>query len=112
MKLNVYSIFDSAAMAYTTPFFMPMDGMAIRAFQANVNAGKENNISQFPDQFTLFHVGEFDDFTGMFLSSTPVSLGNGKQFVESSALSTLDTKELKAVVLEALRSYHYETGDL
>ena len=63
MKLNVYSIHDSAAKAFTQPFFMHNDGLAIRAFQGNVNSKEGNNISDHPDQFTLYKIGEFDDVT-------------------------------------------------
>lgn len=64
MKLKVYSIFDTAAQAFTQPFFMHNDGLAIRAFQDNVNAKEPNNISQHPDQFALYLLGDFDDSTG------------------------------------------------
>jgi hypothetical protein len=64
MKLNVYSIFDKAAEAFVTPFFMQNDGLAIRAFQDNVNATDENNISKHPEQFTLYKIAEYDDKTG------------------------------------------------
>lgn len=61
MKLNMYTFLDSAAAAFTTPFFMHNDGLAIRAFQDNINAKEENNMSQHPDQFTLFKVATWDD---------------------------------------------------
>ena len=86
MKLNVYSIFDSAAKAYTNPFFMHNDGLAIRAFSDNVNAEQENNISKHPDQFTLFHIGEFDDSTGEITTGVVKSLGTGLQYQEKTGL--------------------------
>lgn len=60
MKTNVYSVFDSKAAVYGTPFFMPNDNMAIRAFSDLVN-GPENMISKHPEDFSLFVVGTFDD---------------------------------------------------
>jgi hypothetical protein len=65
MKLNVYSIFDQAAEAFVTPFFMQNDGLAMRAFQDNVNANDENNISKHPEQFSLYKIGEYDDKVGV-----------------------------------------------
>jgi hypothetical protein len=87
MKLNVYSIFDSAAKAYTSPFFMHNDGLAIRAFQDNVNAEQENNISKHPDQFTLFKIGEFDDSTGEIKTDVVKSLGTGLEYKNSPDIS-------------------------
>lgn len=81
MKVKVYSLFDSAAKAYTQPFFMQNDGLAIRAFQDNVNAKEENNVSKHPDQFTLFHIGDWDDTEGKIIQAEVVkSLGNGLEF--------------------------------
>ena len=87
MKLNVYSIFDSAAKAYTSPFFMHNDGLAIRAFQDNVNAEQENNISKHLDQFTLFKIGEFDDATGEIKTDVVKSLGTGLEYKNSPDIS-------------------------
>jgi hypothetical protein len=100
MKLNVYSIFDSAAKAYTQPFFMHNDGLAIRAFQDNVNAEQENNISKHPDQFTLFKIAEFDDATGQIEAISPRSLGNGLEFKTETEIS----ESISKLILEKLDS--------
>lgn len=85
MKLKVYSLFDSAAGAYTQPFFMHNDGLAIRAFSDNVNADN-NNVSYHPDQFTLFQVGEWDDISGEIVEISPKkNLGHGLQFKQPSS---------------------------
>lgn len=60
MKTKVYSVFDSKAAVYGTPFFMPNDAMAVRAFTDLVN-GPENMISVHPEDFSLFVLGDFDD---------------------------------------------------
>lgn len=75
MKLHVYSIYDSAAKAYMRPFFQANDGLAIRAFQAIVNGKEENDITMYPDQFSLHKIGEFCDDKGVLTPSTSVSLG-------------------------------------
>lgn len=92
MKLNIYSIYDSAAKAYATPFFMQNDGLAIRAFQSNVNSNEENNISKYPDQFTLFRVGEYDDENGLITSESPESLGNALTFKTDTVENELSKK--------------------
>lgn len=65
MQINFYSIFDSAAKAFTQPFQMHNDTLAKRAFADNVNSTDENNISKHPEQFSLYHIGIFDDQTGI-----------------------------------------------
>lgn len=63
MKLNVFTCYDSKAEAYLQPFLMPSKGEAIRAFTATANDDK-SNIGKYPADFTLFHIGEYDDQTG------------------------------------------------
>ena len=93
MILNVYSIYDSAAKAYTQPFFMHNDGLAIRAFQDNVNSKEENNISKHPDQFTLYKIGSYNDETGQITKQDiNKSLGNGIEFVNDPVITETDAK--------------------
>jgi len=94
MILNVYTIYDDAAKAYMQPFMFQTDGLAVRAFQDNINSDKSNNISEHPEQFTLFKVGEFDDSTGAISTYEPsVNLGNGRTFkTEKLDQSTIDIK--------------------
>lgn len=82
MKLNVYSMFDSAAKAFTRPMFFNLDGEAIRAFQTEANR-KDSPVCNFPDQFTMFHIGTYDDSTSVFVSVNPRSLGLAIQYKES-----------------------------
>lgn len=74
-------MYDSAAKAYTQPFFLHNDGLAIRAFQDNVNSDQETNITKHPDQFTLFKIGEYEDQTGEIVKLDNLkSLGNGLEY--------------------------------
>lgn len=73
MKTKVYSVFDSKAAVYGTPFFMPNDAMAVRAFTDLVN-GPENMISTHPEDFSLFVVGDFDDQLAKLAPVTPLNL--------------------------------------
>lgn len=60
-----YAIFDAAAGAYLPPFHLPRDGMAIRAFADCVNS-PNHQFNQHPKDYTLFHLGQFDDSTGVY----------------------------------------------
>lgn len=95
MELNVYSFYDSAAKAYTQPFFLHNDGLAIRAFQNNINdTSGNNNIANNPDQFTLYKIGTFDDIDGNINAIVPESLGNGLKYVEKVKVTD---KDLQAI---------------
>jgi hypothetical protein len=97
MKLNVYSIHDKAATAFTQPFFMHNDGLAIRAFQDNVNAKDENNISKHPEQFSLFKLGEYDDATGVITPlPSPDFISGGLELVNPTPENDI-LKEIKAL---------------
>lgn len=63
MKTNAYSIRDVKADVFHAPFFMPTDGAAVRAF-ADVANDTGTQIGRHPADFTLFHIGSFDDATG------------------------------------------------
>ena len=82
MKLKMYTLHDKAAAAFTTPFFMANDGLAIRAFQDNVNSENSDNITLHPEQFTLYQSGEFDDITGTIIGlEEPKIVAHGIELV-------------------------------
>lgn len=63
MQLNAYSVYDNKALVYGVPFFAPTDGSAIRSFRSAAN-DKDTTIGNHPNDFSLFHVGGFDDQSG------------------------------------------------
>lgn len=84
MKLEIYSVYDSIAEAYITPFFLPNEGMALRTFGDMVN-DQNHQFGKHPDQYTLFFFGEFDVSQGEFALENKVSLGNGVAYVLPTA---------------------------
>lgn len=81
MKQQVFSVFDSKAETFNTPFFMAAKGQALRGFQDEVNR-KDSEIGKHPEDYTLFHIGEVDLETGLITPlTTPNSLGLGVEFV-------------------------------
>jgi len=62
MIRRMYSVFDDAAKAFATPFFMPTDAMATRAFVDAMQ--KDENLSKYPKDYSLYRIGEFDDARG------------------------------------------------
>lgn len=83
MNLEIFSIYDSKAEAYQLPFFLHNQAMAIRPFADCVNSS-EHQFGRNPSDYTLFHIGTFDDSTCTIQSHTPKSLGNGVEFIRPS----------------------------
>lgn len=80
MILNVFSIFDSKVEAYMAPFFAPTRGAAIRMFEDAI-VNQDGIFSKHSADFTLFHIGHFNDETGHIADFTPISLGNALEIV-------------------------------
>lgn len=74
MKQKVYSLYDSAVQAFTSPMFLTNDGEAIRAIQNAVNSEQETNLSKNPEHFTLFNIGEWDDKKAQIITTEPRSV--------------------------------------
>lgn len=83
MSCELFSVFDSAAKRFLEPFYAPTIEYAIRSFRQTVNSS-ESTIQRFPEDYTLFHIGSFDQESGMLNpGAAPVSLGVAITFVEA-----------------------------
>ncbi len=81
MILQIFDIFDSATGSYARPFFMVSKGEATRAFVDIIN-DKQSAIHKHPEDFTLFHLGSFNQETASFDPlPTPSSMGKAIQYV-------------------------------
>lgn len=85
MKTQIFTVFDSAAHRYLETFNAPSVEYAIREFRRAVNTEK-HQFSQFPEDYTLFHVGEFDQEEGTITGWPPRSLGVAVTFVSNPVL--------------------------
>lgn len=66
MQHQLYSVKDKAANAYLQPYFTQTEATAIRALRAAVRDPKHDFVVNAKD-FSLYYVGMFDDFTGVFV---------------------------------------------
>lgn len=81
MMLKAFCIFDSKADVYLLPFFSGTTADAMRSFGDAVNDGS-TQFAKHPSDYTLFHVGSFDNASGKLSSLDVFSpLGNGVEFV-------------------------------
>jgi len=71
INLLAFSIYDSKAEAFITPFFLPTKQMAVRTFADCVN-DKNHAFGKHPQDYSLFHVGHFDTQNGQV---TPLGRG-------------------------------------
>lgn len=72
--MQVFSIRDAKSEVFHHPFFQNTSDEAIRSFQTAVNDPK-TNFYKYPDDFDLYHIGEYDDHTGLMKSlKTPEHL--------------------------------------
>lgn len=79
--LQVVSVYDAAVTAFGRPVFVPAVGVAVRGFGDEVNRPDGGDMSKHPSDFTLYHLGHFDDATGQFsLLPMPERLANGANF--------------------------------
>jgi len=82
MKHQIFTIFDSKAHAYLVPFFLPENDMATRTFADCCN-DLTHQFGKHPEDYTLFNIGSWNDDKAKFLTSNPLSLGNGVEFLRA-----------------------------
>lgn len=83
MKTEVLSVYDSKARAFVQPWFAVNLAVAARSFADAVNDPTQV-VYRNPEDFTLYHLGSFDDNTGRFDQlEQPVNLGMGVNFKET-----------------------------
>jgi hypothetical protein len=83
MNIQLFSIHDVKAGAYLPPFTLPTTQMAKRTFADTVN-DRNHSFSKHPEDYTLFHIGEFDDESGMITNDKGnKAIANGKDFQHS-----------------------------
>lgn len=81
MTLNIYTIRDSKVLAYATPFFMPTNGAALRAFSDHVN-DPSTPVNKHPEDYELWHLGSFDDQDGTVTAAKPTRLGVATEYAK------------------------------
>lgn len=75
MFLRAYCLLDAKTGIYSIPFFAKSHGEAVRL---TVGAARQpgTQLADFPEDFVLFWVGEWDDTLGIVQGVPHESLGN------------------------------------
>ncbi len=83
MNFKVYSVYDSKAKAFLPPFYLPMEGMAVRTFSDCINSDS-HQFGAHPEDYGLFTLGEFDDQSGIMDTIIPEIVRTGLSLVQES----------------------------
>lgn len=81
MKHQIFCVYDSAAEQYTEPFYAPTHHFALRNFRRLVNE-PGHQFNTYPEDYTIYHIGEYDGDTGVITPQDPRSLGVAVTFKE------------------------------
>lgn len=66
MDVCIFAVYDTKAKTYLPPFFSLNEATAVRAFAQVVN-DPSLDFYRSPEDYTLFHIGRFDDAEGMLI---------------------------------------------
>jgi len=64
MILNVYSIFDTKALVFNTPFFAHNNASAVRSV-SDLAADLNTSVGRHPSDFVLYRIGQYNDEQGV-----------------------------------------------
>jgi hypothetical protein len=92
MDSHVFTVYDSAAQRYLDPFTAPTIEFALREFRRLVNTSG-HNFNVYPDDYTLFLIGTFDQEAGVLNPIHPQSLGVAVTFIDKPTLNLEETQD-------------------
>lgn len=81
MMSKMYSIRDRKAQVYQTPFSALNIEVALRMLKASLQ--KTGLMSDYPDDFSLYEVGEFFDDSGMIKATEPTFIIEVKDLMDT-----------------------------
>lgn len=73
MKLQIYAVYDKKAESFNSPVFFQNDALAQRGYQT-VCRDKSTLFYSHPQDFQLYHVGDWDDREGLIRPIMPPRL--------------------------------------
>lgn len=71
--LSVFAIFDQKANNFMSPTYFNYKGQASRWFE-DILKERDLPFSKHPEDYALYHLGTFDQYTGKFESLTAPDL--------------------------------------
>lgn len=86
MKQGIFAVRDAKLEAFNIPFFSPNRATALRSFAEAVN-DPSTNLHKYPDDYSLHHIGHWDDVTSEIETQPPTNLGLARDYKHDSAES-------------------------
>jgi hypothetical protein len=90
--MNIYCLYDSKTSAYMQPFFKPDHATAKREFSFAVNDYR-SVVAKCPEDFTLFHIGQYNEETGVIDGIPGESLGNAIEYIDEELAKKINFQE-------------------
>lgn len=91
MKNNLYSMKDTKMGKFSMPFVAPNDEIAKRTLASTIKQGG-TTISEFPEDFQLFRLGNYDEDTGD-LTTDNEFIANATEFAVTSKNKDIKIEE-------------------
>ena len=108
MRLNIYSIYDTAAQVFMHPMFQQADGQAVRTF-SDLAVNAEHPVGQHPECYSLFRIGTYNDQNGELVPEVPEKLITGLEAVSASRKVNQDRQA--ALTAQINGEDHAEVGN-
>nr|QJB19783.1 MAG: nonstructural protein [Microvirus sp.] len=86
MITSVFSVHDSKAGAFCTPYYSENNNTAIRDFAYAAN-DKDSQIGRHPSDYTLFCIGSFDNQTGQLTTIEPIAIALALTLVKTAEVA-------------------------
>lgn len=78
--MKIFTVYDSKAAAYLTPFFCPNGAVAIRAFSSAAR-DQGHDFNRYAADYTLFEIGQWDPISAnLNIYETKINLGMAAEY--------------------------------
>lgn len=94
MKVNLYAVQDVKAHRFNPPFSGQSHVEAMRAF-AQPCQNPESLWNKYPEDFSLFHIGTFDDESAQVESILPAFLSSALDHAKPKGLNDAGERYVK-----------------
>lgn len=112
MKLKIFSVYDSKAKAFITPFFTATVDVALRSFGEAAN-DPNSMFARHPGDYTLMEIGDFLIDTGEIVPA-PQQLNHGLALIFQNPMETpapVDLMQATADTVKQLREKFTDEGE-
>lgn len=93
MNIFKYSIFDSKASTYNSPFYAANQAVALRMLAQAANS-PDSMLGAYPDDYTLYELSTFDPETGLEVEHKPFkNLGQPARYHAEAAPENLEANQ-------------------